>query len=387
MSLLDAKSVCAVGSEELVPRELHRIRDRSEEQRRKLRAGEPSLGNQITATAKYSEQSLDYLSGEANTCAGVRQPLRPVMDIEISSPGNEWRGHYPERQGSRLQGEGKELEASKAMARIARVYDIANAGPRRCFTVSGKLVLNCILGIGNGLKAKGLFERYMESFPARKCLACVANPGKEAGVRGWRKCGMCDGTGMQSGQAIATQVLDVCEEIAPEVFAWQRRVQKLAHEQQYLKTEFGHIRRFYEVFRWDGRKGVWGHGDQAEEAIAFWLANIAFGHIREAIKDMSRERELDKKWGLFNHIHDSFQFEPEEGRLDEHVGDLHPVLTAPSKVLINSRVAPRGLVIDVEASVGRDWASVVELRLPKTELFMPQATVAATVAEAQHAGA
>ncbi len=37
-----------------------------------------------------------------------------------------------------------------------RVYDIANAGPRRRFTVSGKLVLNCVLGLGFSMGAQKL---------------------------------------------------------------------------------------------------------------------------------------------------------------------------------------------------------------------------------------
>jgi len=83
---------------------------------------------------------------------------------------------------------------------------------------------HAILGIGNGLKAKGLYERYMENFPG------------------------------PDGLKTAKRFLAILEDLFPEVFAWQKRVQKQAHEQQFLKTEFGHIRRFYEVFRWDAHR-------------------------------------------------------------------------------------------------------------------------------------
>jgi uracil-DNA glycosylase family 4 len=222
---------------------------------------------------------------------------------------------------------------------------------------------HAILGIGNGLKAKGLFERYMEQFPPRSCPQCVAT-GKVAGLRGLKKCPLCDGTGRQSGQSIATELLRILEELFPEVFAWQKRMQDRAHREQFLKTEFGHVRRFYEVFRWDGKKSAWGHGDQAEEAVAFWLANIAFGHIRESLKALGRSG-LDAKWQLFNHIHDSFMLLVPEDRIEEHAREIAPVLLAPSKVLTNPKVAPGGLVIDVEASVGRDWASMEEIVVPR----------------------
>jgi hypothetical protein len=191
---------------------------------------------------------------------------------------------------------------------------------------------HAILGIGNGLKAKGLYERYLENFPGPK------------------------------GMKTAKRFLEILEELFPEVFAWQRRMQKLAHEQQWLKTEFGHIRRFYEVFRWDSRKGDWGHGDQAEEAISFWLSNIAFGHIREGLKALHRSG-LAEKYGLFNNLHDSYMFHFPKSMLDEHVAEIFPVLHAPSKVLRNS-AAPDGLVVDVEAGWGERWSDMEGIKLP-----------------------
>jgi hypothetical protein len=185
---------------------------------------------------------------------------------------------------------------------------------------------HAILGIGNGLKAKGLYERYLESFPG---------PG---------------------GMKTAQKFLDILEkELFPEVFEWQRRMQNLAHDQQFLKTEFGHIRRFYEVFRWDGKKGCWGHGDQAEQAISFWLSNIAFGHIREGLKQLHRTG-LAEKYGLINNVHDSYIFHFPAHMLDEHVAEVYPILIAPSTVLKHPRICPDGLVIGVEASAGPNWA-------------------------------
>jgi hypothetical protein len=188
-----------------------------------------------------------------------------------------------------------------------------------------------ILGIGNGLRAKGLFERYPEEFGSQK---------------------------------EADKTLKVAEQLFPKVFAWQKKVQRLAHEQQFLKTEFGHIRRFYEVFRWDSNKNDWSHGDQAEEAISFWLSNIAFGHIREKLKQLA-ERGLDEKYGLMDNIHDAAEFHFPRHLLDEHVAEIQPVLLLPSTVLKKPGIAPDGLYIDAEACYGQTWADMHELPLPK----------------------
>jgi hypothetical protein len=221
-----------------------------------------------------------------------------------------------------------------------------------------------ILGIGNGLKAKGLYERYMESFPPTRCVPC-SGTGRVPGARGDKRCPQCAGTGSTPGSRVAEKVLETCEALFPEVFAWQARIQRQAHDQQFLRTEFGHIRRFYEVFRWDHKRRDWGHGDQAEEAIAFWLANIAHAHLREKLKDLHRAG-LDAKWGLFNTVHDSLMFEVPAERLDEHIADVHPILVAPSRVLRHPTICPDGLVIDVEGSSGPNWAdmSPIEVGVP-----------------------
>jgi uracil-DNA glycosylase family 4 len=198
-----------------------------------------------------------------------------------------------------------------------------------------------ILGIGNGLKAKGLYERYPDSFKAIKD---------------------------------AQSILDVVELIFPALFPWQEKMQKLAHEQQQLRTDFGHLRRFYEVFRWDAQKCKWGHGDQAEEAIAYVLANVAHAHMRETMKKLHRIG-LAEKYGMFNVIHDALKFHFPEHLLDAHVREVYPIMVAPSTVLKHPTIAPNGLHIDCEASWGRNWAEMSELKLPAA-LAVEEAVIA-----------
>jgi uracil-DNA glycosylase family 4 len=216
-----------------------------------------------------------------------------------------------------------------------------------------------ILGIGNGLRAKGLYERYMESFPPVACRGC-AGTGRVSGARGSKMCPACHGTAQTSGQRVAEEVLDVAQALFPRVFEFQERQRKEAHERQVLHTPFGYARRFYEVYRWDGKRNAWGHGDQAEEAVAYRLANIAFGHIREKLKEL-HAAGLDSKYGLFNNIHDSFLFNLPDTLLDEHIREVYPILTSPSKVLRHPTICPDGLVIDVEGAWGKNWSDMKEI--------------------------
>jgi uracil-DNA glycosylase family 4 len=220
-----------------------------------------------------------------------------------------------------------------------------------------------ILGIGNGLKAKGLYERYMESFPPRACVACDG-VGKTLASGRTRRCLKCKGTGKQTGRQIAEEVLATAEKLFPKVFEFQERQRKEAHEKRELRTPFGFIRRFYEVYRWDAKRSDWGHGDQAEEAVAYRLANIAFGHIREKLKALHRAG-LDSKYGLFNTVHDSFMFHFPESMLEEHAREIYPVLTSPSTVLKHPVIAPEGLVIGVEGSYGKNWRAMEPIKLPE----------------------
>jgi uracil-DNA glycosylase family 4 len=212
-----------------------------------------------------------------------------------------------------------------------------------------------ILGIGNGLRAKGLYERYMESFPPRSCPVC-AGTGKVKGIRGSKNCAECKGTGQQSGLQIAEAVLATCESLFPAVFRFQEAQRQEAHTTQKLTNPFGHMRRFYEVYRWDGKKNCWGHGDQAEEAVAYRLASVAHCHMRELLKTLHRTG-LAERYGLFNMVHDSIMLCHDEADAENVLRDVVPVMTAESKVL-------PGLWLGVEASQGRRWSEMRTVELP-----------------------
>lgn len=186
-----------------------------------------------------------------------------------------------------------------------------------------------ILGIGFGMGYRRLYQENLEHF---------------------------------DGEKTAKRFHDLLHRLFPRVFAWQDEIRQLAHQQMYLRSPFGHVRRFYEVFRWDWKRQAFAPGDQAEEAVAFLPANIAFGAIRETMKELAR-LGMDERFGMCNNVHDSLLCVLPRERLDEYVERFIPVMTAPSRILIDPVVAPGGLAVDVEAAWGQDWASMQEINL------------------------
>jgi hypothetical protein len=225
----------------------------------------------------------------------------------------------------------------------------------------------CTLGIGNGLHAKGMFERYMEDFPPQDCKVC-AGSGRVQGVRGLKNCSNCKGEKFISGLRVAQEIMSAIEKLAPRIFAYQRAERKAAHDagdRGYFSKAYGFARRFYEVYNFS--KG-WHRnpddepppGDQSEEAVSFRHTNIAHCEVRARMKELSR-LELDERYGMFNQIHDSLQFHFPEELLEQHIADVYPVLAAPSKVLKHPTICPEGLVIGVEGSWGKRWSAMEEI--------------------------
>lgn len=159
----------------------------------------------------------------------------------------------------------------------------------------------------------------------------------------------------------ARRLREMIERLFPKVFRWQAQVKELAHRQGYLRNDFGAIRWFYEVQAPDGKGGM-KPGEQAEEAVAFLPASLAFGDMRELMKEVAR-RGLDEKWEQVNTVHDSLVYLVDPARLEEHCHEMYPVLKAPSKVLVDAELAPEGLVVDVEANAGENWADMKEVSL------------------------
>jgi len=183
-----------------------------------------------------------------------------------------------------------------------------------------------ILGIGLGLMPNHLYEMNLEHFASLKQAK--------------------DFRGLIQG-------------LFPKVFRWQENIAELAHKQTFLKSRFNMLRWFYEVKKPDGRGGM-AMGEQHNQALALLVQNEAHGEMRERMKQMRREG-VDTRDGLCNTIHDSFSFcYPTEQR-EQHVIDVGRILRAPSQILTHPVLAPQGLEIGVECTVGPNMAERTKL--------------------------
>ena len=91
------------------------------------------------------------------------------------------------------------------------------------------------------------------------------------------------------------------------------------------------------------------------------------------MKDLERLGH-NRKYSLFNQVHDALYFHFDKELLEEHVHDILPVMAAPSKILRNS-IAPQGLTVDVEMSWTADsWRDMQGYDLK--EAYEKLATVA-----------
>jgi DNA polymerase I-like protein with 3'-5' exonuclease and polymerase domains len=162
-----------------------------------------------------------------------------------------------------------------------------------------------------------------------------------------------------SSKAEAQTIITMLDHLFPKVTKYKQDIVRLAHKQKYLHSPFGYIRWFWQVLKYDPLRQCLVHGEQAEQAIAFLPANIAFGHKKEAMLTLSA-LGLDEKYGLINEIHDALLFCCPEGLVPECCQTVQEIMEAPSKVLIDPEVAPGGLSVKVDVMVGNNWAGMEE---------------------------
>jgi hypothetical protein len=201
-----------------------------------------------------------------------------------------------------------------------------------------------VLGYNNGMGYRKLYHQHQESF---------------------------------SGENEAKKLLDMLDGLFPVAAHWRQEIKHQAQRDYRLLSRHGYHRRFYDVLVYWGmgkiedavRRG-WkvpgmcpickqrhDNGEEAEAAIAFLPANDAFGHIKDSAIRLDEQGWL-KRAGFINTIHDSLMFLMPDSLVDEAVPAIHAEMTKPSEVLIDSMIAPQGLVCDVEVSVGQTWRNL-----------------------------
>lgn len=144
-----APGVRPVGPRESTAQVVSGSGDRPGGQRGSLCARESSSCIPPGADAEYPRECLDDVARGAYSRDEFTPGIQLEQDAQVRATGVDWRADRGAGMAER-SGEKKELAGHP---RKVRVYDILNCGPRGRFTVSGILVLNCILGCGYGMGA------------------------------------------------------------------------------------------------------------------------------------------------------------------------------------------------------------------------------------------
>jgi DNA polymerase I-like protein with 3'-5' exonuclease and polymerase domains len=143
-----------MGREKLTTQRLQRGRNRPNRQQWRLFQNKFTFGNQTTTSSKSTQYTICNVEREQNTYFAVeRKPLQ--TNVNTTQIHSSWFNRR--RNNTEGVGFGKwQMQKLEGNKRKVRVYDIADAGPRKRYTANGKLVLNCILGLGYGTGAAKL---------------------------------------------------------------------------------------------------------------------------------------------------------------------------------------------------------------------------------------
>lgn len=172
-------------------------------------------------------------------------------------------------------------------------------------------VKHALLGYNNGMGYRQLFFQYRDFF---------------------------------DNQNEAKRLLGLMDSLFPKAAQFRRDTQELAHEQGYLISQFGCIRYFWEVKRWQG--GEWSHGDDAEAAISFPQQNHAHCHLKDAIHQLNHSETLAKA-GFCTPIHDDLTFNCPIELIPETIQTVKGIMEAPNPVT--------KLSVGVEVKRGLKW--------------------------------
>lgn len=176
-----------------------------------------------------------------------------------------------------------------------------------------------------------------------------------------------------SSMAEAESVLTLFMKLFPKLFIWQEYIMNLAHEQTYLISRYGYIRRFWDVYdfrllkefrapkdRYEKiiktKDGKWWSrrlGGQSKEAIAFLPANNAFAKKKEAMHDLE-ELGLLEKYILINDLHDDLLFECPDEFVEEAILIVKEIMERPTRH-ISTGLYPEGISCPVGVKLGKNW--------------------------------
>lgn len=320
MSIQLPQWIRAICGKKLAARFIPWNRNRQDQQQWKLRTGKFAPSDSQDANGQSKNYSMGNIEERPRTTGRLGFAVSNKFDAKIGTTGIDRRTDHCARPNSCLQGQSKNVEETSPVAHKARVYDLINAGSRHRFTVNGRLVANCSLGIGFGMGPRKLYQQYKEDFENQ-----------------------------HEAEALHGMIM---HDLFPGLLKWQIAVKARAAEDHQLISRFGAIRHFYDVQRWDRRTQKMAGGDQAEAAIAFLPAANAFGMIRWAMLNLQKAG-LCERYGLINTIHDSLVLHPLIEEADDAIAAYLSIMQAPCPMMVYAGVTgPEGLSVEVEAAKG-----------------------------------
>ena len=190
----------------------------------------------------------------------------------------------------------------------------------------------------------------------------VAKPcvlGNQLGL-GPRKLWMTNRRSIQ-GVKHAMELQARLNEVFSEVARTKDRVREEADKLKKLYlAAWGYVQYFYEVFTWHyiGKIGQYkrGPGIDSEKCIAFPVQGNAFGMLKWHMLECESKGYLEE-YGFCNTIHDSVMFLMRQEQFNGWCEYVLPIFRKPCDRLVNEATGPKGLCVDVEVSMGRNWQS------------------------------
>lgn len=146
----------------------------------------------------------------------------------------------------------------------------------------------------------------------------------------------------------AKYLQDFLGSLFPKCEAYKKRIKEEAHYKSFLISNYGAIRWFYDVLRWDYKTRSMKNGSEAEEAQSHKIQANAFGMIHSEALDMAENSEILEEHHYANTIHDSFIFFPEIGKRERCIEEVYGFMMKPEKALSDPICTSNGLIVGVD---------------------------------------
>lgn len=166
---------------------------------------------------------------------------------------------------------------------------------------------------------------------------------------------------------VAEKLQELIDGLFSKCKIYKRKIKEEAHYKTYLKSNFGAIRWFYDVLRWDYKTRSFKNGSEAEEAQSHRIQADAFGMIHSELIEMGNESNILEEHWVANTVHDSVVAFPEIGKRDRCIEEIRSFMHRPRIELSDPICAPNGLVVETDvmcSPVGGNWAPFHKERNP-----------------------